>query len=154
MTKTCTTCLNTLPLSDFPTRQRRGRTVHIATCLPCRREASRKGQAARRAAAGKKEPKLTQAPKPLQVTPDLITPRPVIPGWWRRAACTGMDSEVFFVKGHPPRTVIRTCARCPVARSCLEAELRANTTLYRQVGYRGGATAEVRRQILEARGAA
>jgi WhiB family redox-sensing transcriptional regulator len=47
-------------------------------------------------------------------------------GWWRAAACRGMDLELFFPpEGDPERAARakRVCAACPVQPECLRAEL-------------------------------
>lgn len=53
----------------------------------------------------------------------------MIDEWKDRAACKGMDSDIFFpVKGRPTEaaevTAREACARCPVIRPCLDWALK------------------------------
>ena len=72
--------------------------------------------------------------------------------WWERAACRGMDREVFYA---PPDSgdvilALATCAGCPVREQCLELAMRAESGTYRE-GIFGGYTAEQRKALARAR---
>ena len=49
------------------------------------------------------------------------TPAPLSAGWRDRAACRGVDLEVFFPgRGEPAEPARQICARCPVRQQCLD----------------------------------
>lgn len=68
--------------------------------------------------------------------------------WWRRAACLGMDPELFFAEtGRAPRRVAEAktaCASCPVVAQCLADAARTGDT----DAIRGGMTWPERRDLL------
>lgn len=40
--------------------------------------------------------------------------------WWERAACRGLDTELFFPdRGESPAEAKAVCATCPVTEDCL-----------------------------------
>ena len=42
------------------------------------------------------------------------------PDWWRRALCSGRQTEVWFPDEHEPAVVAKSyCRRCPVRSDCL-----------------------------------
>ena len=62
--------------------------------------------------------------------------------WTERAACRGMDPEVFFPERGDSRSIARAkevCADCPVQVECLEANAMERSGIY------GGTTALERR---------
>lgn len=69
--------------------------------------------------------------------------------WADRAACRGMDTDLFYPIGHGPgayratRDAQRVCATCPVARQCLQYALLLND----EHGIWGGLTPEQRRAL-------
>jgi WhiB family redox-sensing transcriptional regulator len=85
----------------------------------------------------------------------VIDLRLAAPAWMRDAACAGMDPGVFFpdpdsharhhktVRRHKERAK-KVCARCPVARECLEHAL-ANDE---EFGIWGGTTPKERRAMV------
>lgn len=70
------------------------------------------------------------------------------PGWRDRAACLGLDVELF----HDPEReldALAVCAGCPVTDPCLEAALTAPVGA--DVGVLGHTTAQTRRRMRDAR---
>jgi WhiB family redox-sensing transcriptional regulator len=69
----------------------------------------------------------------------------ILPGpWIKRAACRGLDAELFYpLKGLPVTEAKRVCARCPVKAPCLEFALRTNE----KFGVWGGLSAIERRRM-------
>lgn len=73
-----------------------------------------------------------------------MTAAPVDHGvpWWERAACRGVDLEVFFphssgqISGRTVRPAAARCVACPVQRQCLAEGLRP--TPYMRRGIWGG----------------
>ncbi|MGH8901156.1 MAG: WhiB family transcriptional regulator [Egibacteraceae bacterium] len=69
--------------------------------------------------------------------------------WRDRAACLGLDVELFFPLGATGPALEQTerakavCARCPVSASCLEWALRTN----QDAGIWGGLTEDQRRTL-------
>lgn len=63
--------------------------------------------------------------------------------WAERAACLGVDPEVFFPEqGHtPPRWARALCEVCPVAAECLAYALR-----HRVLGWWAGTSEKTRRR--------
>lgn len=68
------------------------------------------------------------------------------PGWFKRAACVGLDPDIF----HPAAggryvyaNAKRVCATCPVTAECLEHALTHNETL----GVWGGLNPLQRQQL-------
>lgn len=73
--------------------------------------------------------------------------------WRERAACRGTDLTVFFPEGSGRNASVdpeaaRLCARCPVRRDCLEAELAKGLP---QFGWFGGKSADDRAEIIRKR---
>jgi hypothetical protein len=65
--------------------------------------------------------------------------------WRSRAACRGMDSDLFYVHKEslrPPETLLKVCESCPVRAACLLEAL-----IHREQGVWGGTT-EKQRQLL------
>jgi WhiB family transcriptional regulator, redox-sensing transcriptional regulator len=63
--------------------------------------------------------------------------------WRTRAACAGVDPEVFLTeRGASPEPALAYCRRCEVRTECLEAALDLNQ---RAVGVWGGTSARERR---------
>lgn len=53
-----------------------------------------------------------------------VEPKPDDTSWIERGACRGKDTELFFpTRGEPVEEARAICARCPVARECLEYAL-------------------------------
>lgn len=69
------------------------------------------------------------------------------PNWTDRAACRGSDPSVFVEPTSDRQVVeaLRTCARCPVARDCLDTALAHDQI--GDIGIWGGTTPDVRDQI-------
>lgn len=74
----------------------------------------------------------------------------MIATWRKRAACRGIDVEIFYpatdedVDAEPAKAV---CAECPVRQACLEYALAHRE----REGVWGGATERERRRILRQR---
>ena len=72
-------------------------------------------------------------------------------GWRDRAACTGMDINMFYQpRGLAPNPhAVVACAGCPVVEECLDDELAYplyyNVGSHGLFGYRAGLTAHQRR---------
>lgn len=67
-------------------------------------------------------------------------------GNWRdRAACKGMDIDLFFLdKSQPiPKSVKDTCASCPVQQECLDYAVMVPIV----IGFFGGKSAKQRRPL-------
>jgi hypothetical protein len=65
--------------------------------------------------------------------------------WWERAACFGLDTEIWFqppIKGDPlmRRIALEVCGSCPVAEQCLASALAEERHAPRDFrhGIRGG----------------
>ncbi|MGH9066263.1 MAG: WhiB family transcriptional regulator [Acidimicrobiales bacterium] len=55
----------------------------------------------------------------------------VIPGWVSKAACAGMDPEVFFpTRGQSAEGAKAVCGRCPVCGPCRQAGSSANVGIW------------------------
>ena len=68
--------------------------------------------------------------------------------WRRRAACRGVDPEVFYpVTDEDAGTAKSICSTCPVREACLEHALSSRE----REGIWGGATERERRRILRQR---
>lgn len=71
--------------------------------------------------------------------------------WTARAACIGMDTDIFFPsKGNAYHQITEAkaaCAQCPVQGECLDWALAQGQTL---IGIFGGMTDNERRQHLRA----
>lgn len=65
-------------------------------------------------------------------------------GWWRKAACRGMDTNMFFPTNGDYSQVVQICEECSVRRECLDDALRQELDLY---GCFGGTTPKQRDQI-------
>ena len=68
------------------------------------------------------------------------------PWWMREAACSGMDTGIFYPgRGDTEhlRLARKTCASCAVRRECLEAALVSGE----HFGVWGGTTEQERRRI-------
>lgn len=64
--------------------------------------------------------------------------------WWLKAACRGMDPDLFYSEradGASDRAAKAVCARCPVVDECLDFGL------YEKFGIWGGTTEKKRRVI-------
>lgn len=69
--------------------------------------------------------------------------------WFERAACRGMDAELFFpARGEMPREALAVCRRCDVANQCLDycLSLPAVNELPPQ-GVWGGTTMNERKKL-------
>jgi WhiB family redox-sensing transcriptional regulator len=70
------------------------------------------------------------------------------PSWRQRAACRGLDPEIFFPDSDEEAGEAKAvCARCPVREACLEHALAHRE----REGIWGGATERERRRILRHR---
>jgi WhiB family transcriptional regulator, redox-sensing transcriptional regulator len=70
------------------------------------------------------------------------------PDWMVDAACRGMDTEKWFVFGGPAaQPAIKICARCPVARQCLQFALRCESGADKRYGIFGGLGPEHRAEL-------
>lgn len=70
--------------------------------------------------------------------------------WLREAACTGMDTEIFYsVDGDSQDTAMATCLTCPVRRECLEHAIATEPSGSKLLvhGIRGGARPQDRIRI-------
>ncbi|HMK99578.1 MAG TPA: WhiB family transcriptional regulator [Acidimicrobiales bacterium] len=77
-----------------------------------------------------------------------MTALPATAIWRKRAACRGIDPEVFFpATDEEAEEAKAICAMCPVRHACLEHAL-ANRE---REGVWGGATERERRRILRQR---
>ena len=84
------------------------------------------------------------------MTPERYVPPPVIRqrvqagAWLTRAACRGMDPELFFPeRGEPTEPAKAVCAGCPVRGECLDYAL----TNVERFGIWGGLSERERRAI-------
>lgn len=64
-------------------------------------------------------------------------------GWWKRAACQGMDFNLFFPNGSQPpaQEALAACQRCPVTAECYEVAV-----YFKADGVWAGLTEEERRK--------
>ena len=72
------------------------------------------------------------------------------PTWRKRAACTGIDPDIFYPASEDDLDAVEAkaiCAVCPVATACLEHALAARE----REGIWGGTTERERRRILRQR---
>jgi WhiB family redox-sensing transcriptional regulator len=72
------------------------------------------------------------------------------PTWRKRAACTGIDSDIFYPSSEDEADAQEAkaiCVVCPVQTSCLEHAL----SLREREGIWGGTTERERRRILRQR---
>lgn len=70
------------------------------------------------------------------------------PDWWDRAACRGIDPDVFFpTAGEPVAPAKAICATCPVRTHCRDHALDH----HEDHGIWGGLDARQRRRILRDR---
>lgn len=72
--------------------------------------------------------------------------------WRARAACRGMDIEMFFpTRGGVARAAKEICIECPVRTDCLVAALTEEQTIEYEsrgpFGIRGGITAQGRKDL-------
>lgn len=66
--------------------------------------------------------------------------------WVQRAACRGMDTEMFYESaGNVCREARLVCDSCSVKNECLEDAL--TVSLRDDFGYRGGTSVKQRKQI-------
>ena len=66
------------------------------------------------------------------------------------AACAGVDPEIFFPGSHDPITpALEVCGSCPIAKTCLEATLKAEAGDGRRHGIFGGKTAAERHAMTD-----
>lgn len=68
--------------------------------------------------------------------------------WRKQAACSGMDTERFFVSmdGVPDNEVVIKCRDCPVQAQCLAYAQETDS-----VGYWGGTTYRYRKSLYSGR---
>ena len=82
----------------------------------------------------------------------MTGPRPEGPAdssWFGRAACPGLDTNLFFTeRGEPPTQVKAVCQACPVRVDCLNSALDTGQTF----GVWGGVSERGRRQLRRGRG--
>lgn len=99
----------------------------------------------------------TTAPRRYRMGPTLplVPQAPAGTGWKHRAACRGVDPELFFpvaesgpVHDEQVAAAKRVCARCPVRSECLRHAL-----VLIPVGVVGGLTADERRGLRSRDGA-
>lgn len=64
--------------------------------------------------------------------------------WWCRAACRGMDTELFFPLNGDYGPVRAICLSCPVRLFCLEDALAQE---YDRYGFFGGTTPKDRARM-------
>ena len=77
-----------------------------------------------------------------------MTPTTTTTSWRDRAACRGLDPEIFYpVSDEEADAAKSICAECPVREACLEYAL-ANRELD---GVWGGATERERRRMIRQR---
>ena len=77
---------------------------------------------------------------------DLKTPRALV--WRQRAACRGVDPDIFYpVTDDDAEDAKAICRACPVQQACLEWALQSRE----KDGVWGGATERERRRILRRR---
>ena len=77
---------------------------------------------------------------------DLKTPRTLV--WRQRAACRGVDPDIFYpVTDEDAEDAKAICRACPVQQACLEWALQSRE----KDGVWGGATERERRRILRRR---
>ena len=73
------------------------------------------------------------------------------PAWKEKAACRGMDPEIFFVeRGGDVRPARAVCAGCPVRAECLEYALDELGTAY-DCGLWAGTTPRERQRMRQER---
>ena len=66
-------------------------------------------------------------------------------GWMQRAACRGLDVELFYSPDvETAREAVRVCRACPVRRECLETAILSEE----QFGVWGGTLERPRRRLL------
>lgn len=76
----------------------------------------------------------------------LAQPRP---DWFTRAACIGVDPDLFFPdRGGPVAEAKAVCRSCPVCRDCLEFALAEPAERF---GVWGGTSERERRRVRAAR---
>lgn len=64
--------------------------------------------------------------------------------WWKRAACRGVDVEVFYPEhGGSARRAVAICAECPVRSHCLDDALARKE----EFGIWGGLSPRERRRM-------
>jgi WhiB family redox-sensing transcriptional regulator len=79
---------------------------------------------------------------------NTMTALMTVASWRKRAACRGVDPEVFYPVTDEEAGVAKAiCASCPVREACLEHALSARE----REGIWGGATERERRRILRQR---
>lgn len=71
--------------------------------------------------------------------------------WWNDAACSGLDTEVWFSErrgptGHDSVVAVSICRMCPVKNECLDWAMRVGE----QYGIYGGMFPDERRALKEA----
>lgn len=67
--------------------------------------------------------------------------------WWERAACRGMDTEMFFPsRGANIEPAIEVCRTCPVRAECLEDQL-THRSVGADFGVWGGTSGRERARI-------
>jgi len=67
-------------------------------------------------------------------------------GWWERAACRGMDTEIFFYKDTYATRAKQVCRGCPVRTECLQEALKTEPADHRH-GIWGGLSSGERRTL-------
>jgi hypothetical protein len=78
----------------------------------------------------------------------VTTAAPADTDWHDRAACRGLDTDLWFGQAHQIGTALKVCAGCPVRAECLHECLTHELPTYRY-GVRGGLTAADRRRLPE-----
>lgn len=66
--------------------------------------------------------------------------------WWQDAACSGMDTEIFYLRDTYSGRARLICADCPVKMECLNDALRLEPEDHRH-GIWGGTSADERRKL-------
>ena len=70
--------------------------------------------------------------------------RPAMGEWRKRAACIGLDPEIFYPEpSFPPDEARKVCASCPVSAECLDYALTSNE----RFGVWAGTTRRQRREM-------
>ena len=79
--------------------------------------------------------------------PEFVDLREPRTGWREEAACSGLDTDLFFPAAEDDQVLLavarKVCARCPVQELCLAYAVESRQT----VGIWGGATTRERRRL-------
>ena len=80
-------------------------------------------------------------------TPEQLDVREHRTGWREEAACSGLDTNLFFPAAEEDQVLLamarQVCATCPVQEACLAYAVESRQT----VGIWGGATTRERRRL-------